>query len=165
MCPVPRVPREVKLCCKAGLPVAGVELSQAPAWCGEQLHGEADGTRVTKLGVSWKIYPYKIGMALRIIDGHTEIDTFTWDGGSPRRDPRLQAGEIFAVTRGASFSGMNRGKRILSLPVCGGVIGENLPLSIFLSKHWIITRMIKAGFREKAQDFGETCSTLSYVAQ
>lgn len=77
MCPVLRVQKEVKLCFKAGFPIAGVELSQVPACRGEQLHREAGGTCVTKLGVPWKIYPYQMRMGLKIIDGCTEIVAFT----------------------------------------------------------------------------------------
>lgn len=75
-------------------------------------------------------------MGLMFMDGCTETAAFTSDGGSPLRDPLLQAGEILAVTRGASFSGMYGEQRILkNFPACGGVIGENVLLSIFISKH------------------------------
>lgn len=130
--------------------VAGVALLQVPAWRGEQLHREAGGTCFTKLGVHWKIHPSKMRMGLTFMDDCTEIAAFTSNGRSPLRDPLLQTGEILAVTCGAAFSGMYREHRILkNFPACGGVIGENLPLSIFLSKHWVIASMMKAGFQQK----------------
>lgn len=51
MCPVSRVQKEVKLCFKASLAVAEEELPQVLAWHGEEFHGEAGGTCITKLGV------------------------------------------------------------------------------------------------------------------
>lgn len=94
MCPVSRIQKEVKPCFKASLLIAGIELSQGPAWRGEQLHEEAHGTCITKLGVPWEIYAYKMrtGLkSLKIIDGCTETATFTSEyfemGDLPQETP------------------------------------------------------------------------------
>lgn len=109
MCPVSRVQKEAKLCFKASLAVAEEELPQVLAWHGEEFHGEAGGTCITKLGVPWKIYEMKMG--LKISDGCVKNTTFIseyFEMGALFRDPVLQALEVLAVTRGASLWGTYR---------------------------------------------------------
>lgn len=72
-CPVSRVQKELKLCFKASPAVAEGELPQVLPGCGEQFHGETDGTCIAELGVPWKIY--KMRMGLKISDGCVKITT------------------------------------------------------------------------------------------